>query len=355
MFSRFFVFCRSSKGFVIFTEVMIDFPVSVTIKFLIIRLSSIGDIVLTTPVIRCLKQQVEGAEVHFVTKEKHAGILDANPYISKIHTLGDRITDLLDELEKERFDYVIDLHHNIRSTRIKNRLKVPAFSVDKLNYKKWLLVNLKINRLPDRHIVDRYLDTLSVFDVKNDGHGLDFFIPENGGFDFTKLPDQFAGGYVAFVIAGTYTTKKLPLEKILEFCKGCQKPVVLLGGKKELEEGKKVAEEFPEHVFSLCGKTSLNESASLIKQARVVITNDTGLMHIAAAFKKKILSFWGNTTPKFGMVPYCPGESSRIMEIDGLKCRPCSKLGYRSCPKKHFRCMLDQDIFEALRWVKTNF
>jgi ADP-heptose:LPS heptosyltransferase len=299
--------------------------------------------------------QVEGAEIHFVAKEKHAGILEANPYITKIHTLGERISDLLFQLEKEQFDYIIDLHHNFRSTRIKNRLKVPAFSVDKLNYKKWLLINLKINRLPGKHIVDRYLDTLSVFDIKNDGLGLDFFIPKNCGFDFTKLPDQFAEGYIAFVIAGTYTTKKLPEEKILEFCKGCQKPVVLLGGKKELEEGMHVAEKFPEHIISLCGKTSLNESASLIEQARVIITNDTGLMHIAAAFKKKVLSFWGNTTPQFGMVPYLPNPVSKIMEVDGLKCRPCSKLGYKNCPKKHFRCMLNQDIPEALSWVEKNF
>jgi ADP-heptose:LPS heptosyltransferase len=325
------------------------------VKFLIIRLSSIGDIVLTTPVIRCLKKQVEGAEIHFVAKEKHGGILEANPYITKIHTLGERISDLLIELEKEQFDYIIDLHHNFRSARIKNRLRVSAFSVDKLNYKKWLLINLKINWLPDKHIVERYLDTLSVFDVENDGQGLDFFIPENGGFDFKKLPNQFADGYVAFVIAGTYTTKKLPAEKILEFCKGCQKPVVLLGGKKELEEGKKVAEKFPENVFSLCGKTSLNESASLIKYARVVVTNDTGLMHIAAAFKKKILSFWGNTTPQFGMVPYLSDPASKMMEVDGLKCRPCSKLGYNNCPKRHFQCMLNQDIPEALYWVEKNF
>jgi ADP-heptose:LPS heptosyltransferase len=325
------------------------------IKFLVIRLSSIGDIVLTSPVVRCLKQQVEGAEIHFATKEKHSGIFEANPYITKIHVLGEKIADLLDELEKEQFDYIIDLHHNLRSTRIKNRLKIPSFSVDKLNYQKWLLINLKINRLPDRHIVDRYLDTLSVFDVVNDQKGLDFFITEDISFRFDKLPRNFAEGYLAFVIAGTYFTKKLPIEKVIEFCRLTSYHVILLGGKKEADEGEKIENEFPEKVINLCGKTTLNESASILKNSRLVIANDTGLMHIAAAFKKKILSFWGNTSPNFGMVPYLPGDNSKIMEVEGLKCRPCSKLGYSKCPKKHFRCMLSQNIQEAVKWVEENF
>jgi ADP-heptose:LPS heptosyltransferase len=325
------------------------------IKFLVIRLSSIGDIVLTTPVVRCLKQQVEGAEIHFVTKEKHAGILEANPYISKIHILGEKIADLLDELKKEDFDYVIDLHQNFRSNRIKGRLKIPAFSFNKLNYQKWLFVNFKINRLPEQHIVDRYLETLSVFDVKNDNQGLDYFIPQNKGFDFRKLPDIFQNGYIAVVIAGTYFTKKLPFEKITEFCNLTNKPIILLGGKKESEEGEKISRQFPDKIFNLSGKTTLNESADVIKNASVVLTNDTGLMHIAAAFKKKILSFWGNTVPVLGMYPYFPDPVSKMLEIPDLKCRPCSKLGYGKCPKTHFRCMLDLDMLEAAEWVEKNF
>lgn len=325
------------------------------IKFLIIRLSSIGDIVLTSPVVRCLKQQVEDAEIHYVVKEKYASIIEANQYITKIHILGENLAVMLDELEQEQFDYIIDLHHNFRSTRIKNKLKIPAFSVDKLNYQKWLLVNFKINRLPDRHIVDRYLDTLSVFDIKNDGKGLDYFIPESRGFDFQKLPRTFSNGYIALVIAGTYFTKKLPIEKVLEFCRLTDKPVILLGGKKEASEGKQIAEEFPNKVLNLCGQTTLNESASLVRNARLVVTNDTGLMHIAAAFQKKILSFWGNTTPQFGMVPYLSDPASKMMEIPDLKCRPCSKLGYTKCPKKHFRCMAEQDMDEAFRWLEENF
>lgn len=325
------------------------------IKYLIIRFSSIGDIVLTTPVVRCLKNQVENAEIHFVTKKKHASIVDSNPYIEKVHVLKENINELITELEKEQFDYVIDLHQNFRSNRIKSRLKIPAFSFEKLNFQKFLLVQFKIDRLPEKHIVDRYLETLSVFDVKNDGKGLDFFIPENEVCNKTGLPESFQNGFVAFVLAGTYYTKKLPIEKVIQICNKLDFPVLLLGGKSEYEVAEKIIEQSKGNVLSFVGKLSLNQSASMVKNANVVLTNDTGLMHIAAAFHKKILSFWGSTVPKLGMFPYLPHPNSKIKEIENLKCRPCSKLGYQKCPKKHFNCMNGIDVNEVSEWIIGNF
>jgi ADP-heptose:LPS heptosyltransferase len=125
-------------------------------KFLIIRLSSIGDIVLTSPVVRCLKKQVPDAEIHFLTKYAHRQIVESNPYITKIHLLDESLTATISQLKKEQFDFIIDLHKNLRTAKIKRALKkTPSFSFNKLNIEKWLLVNLKINRLPTIHIVDR--------------------------------------------------------------------------------------------------------------------------------------------------------------------------------------------------------
>lgn len=324
-------------------------------KYLVIRLSSIGDIVLTTPVFRCLKKQVENAEVHFVTKQKYASLLSANPYVDKVHLFRENIAALIAELEEEKFDFVIDLHQNFRSNRIKSKLKIPAFSFEKLNFQKFLLIQFKINRLPEKHIVDRYLDTLSSFGVKNDNLGLDFFIPKNKGFQKEDLPEIFRRGFVAFVIAGTYYTKKLPGDKVSEICNILNYPVILLGGKTEFDEGEKILSQSKGNVLNFAGKISLNQSASLVRDANVVLTNDTGLMHIAAAFKKKILSFWGNTVPEFGMVPYLSDSASKIMEVKDLKCRPCSKLGSHKCPKKHFRCMRELDVSAAVDWVNKNF
>lgn len=325
------------------------------VKFLIIRFSSIGDIVLTSPVVRGLKQQVENAEIHFVTKEKNACLLHANPHVDKVYLLRNSMGALIQQLEEEHYDYIIDLHHNIRSNKIKHKLKVQAFSFNKLNWQKMLMVGLKINKLPEQHIVERYLQTVSVFDVKEDGRGLDYFIKQADEFSPEHLPVQFRNGYVAFVIAGTYFTKKLPVQKVSEICQRIPFPVILLGGKDEYDEGEKVLSQSKGNVLNYAGKITLNQSASLVRDARVVLTNDTGLMHIAAAFKKKILSFWGNTIPEFGMYPYQADEASMIMQINGMKCRPCSKLGYHKCPKKHFRCMEEIDEKRAVEWIHENY
>lgn len=325
------------------------------VKFLVIRFSSIGDIVLTSPVVRGLKEQVKNAEVHFAAKKKHAIILSSNPYIEKVHFLENNISDLIHELQKEEFDYIIDLHQNFRSNKIRRRLKVQAFSVNKLNWHKMLMIRFKINKLPNLHIVDRYLETVQIFDVTNDGKGLDYFINPGGEFKKKDLPEPFQNGFVAIVIAGTYFTKKLPVSKVSQICQNIKYPVILLGGKDEFDEGEKILSQSKGNVLNYAGKISLNQSASLVRDAKVVLSNDTGLMHIAAAFKKKILSFWGNTIPEFGMYPYLPNNASEILEIKDLKCRPCSKLGHHKCPKKHFKCMEEIDVNLAVNWIIQNY
>lgn len=325
------------------------------VKILIIRLSSIGDVVLTSPVVRCLKNQVENVELHFVTKQKFASIVTPNPYVDIVHILNDNINVLIQNLRKEKFDYIIDLHQNFRSNRIKRNLGVKSYSVSKLNGQKFLLINFKINRLPNKHIVDRYLETIAPLGVKNDGKGLDFYIPENEKLTDDDLPSSFRDGYVAFVIAGTYNTKKLPIEKVSEICQKIDLPVILIGGKKEFDDGEKILSQLKGNILNYAGKISLNQSASIIEKSRLVLTNDTGLMHIAAAFHKKILSFWGNTVPDFGMVPYMAAQNSKLMEVNDLKCRPCSKLGYETCPKKHFKCMNEINVDEAVQWINDNF
>jgi ADP-heptose:LPS heptosyltransferase len=322
------------------------------VKFLIIRFSSIGDIVLTTPVIRCLKNQVEDAEVHYLTKKAFSSILAYNPYLDKIHFLEDSLGKVIDLLKKEEYDYIIDLHHNLRTSIIKRKMKPMAFSFNKLNIEKWLMVNLKINRLPAKHIVDRYMETVRLFDIKNDGKGLEYFIEPADEISKSDLPETHRNGYVAFVIGAKHNTKKLPKEKIASIVRKLELPVILLGGKDDQDEAAYIQSQTGTLCFNACGKHNMGQSASLVQQANVVITHDTGLMHIAAAFKKKIISVWGNTIPEFGMYPYQPHPDSKMIEVMGLKCRPCSKIGYEACPKKHFRCMNDIDEESLVKLVR---
>lgn len=314
-------------------------------KILIIRFSSIGDIVLTTPVVRCLKLQT-GAEIHFLTKRPFKGILENNPYITKVHTLEKEVKEVIDELKREDFDHIIDLHNNIRSAQTKRSLGKPSSSFKKLNFKKWLLVNFKIDKMPAAHVVDRYMDTVSSLNVVNDNKGLDYFIPSGDEVLITSLPDSHQT-YIGFVIGAKHFTKQLPVEKIISICKKLNQPIILLGGKEDSERAIQIEKAVGPLIFNACGKYNLNQSASLVRQARKIITHDTGLMHIAAAFKKEIISVWGNTVPAFGFTPYLPAPNSKIVEVKGLSCRPCSKIGYDKCPKGHFKCMknIDENAF----------
>lgn len=316
-------------------------------KFLIIRFSSIGDIVLTTPVIRCLKKQVAEAEVHYLTKNSFKGIIESNPHVDKLHVLRDDFDETVNELKQEKFDYIIDLHHNLRTLKVKKALgKVPAYSFNKLNIRKWLLTAFKINLMPHVHIVDRYLETLKPFGVKNDGRGLDYFIPEKDVVPDTDIPAAQSLGYIGIVIGAAHNTKKLPLDKLNELCTKIDHPIILLGGAEDREIGNEIASIDPIKIYNSCGKFNLNESADLVRRAKVIVTHDTGLMHIAAAFKKPIISIWGNTVPSFGMSPYFGNTMVKndLFEIKGLYCRPCSKIGYSRCPLGHFKCMRKHDM-----------
>ena len=329
-------------------------------KFLIIRFSSIGDIVLTTPVVRCLKKQIVTAEVHYLTKKSFGEIFEANPYIDKMHYLDDNLDATIASLQEEDFDYVIDLHHNLRTQKVKRALKKTAFSFDKLNVKKWLLTALKINKMPGVHIVDRYLQTVAEFGVKNDGAGLDYFIPQQDVVKETDIPTSHLAGYIGLVIGAAHHTKKYPLHKLEAFCTAINHPVIIFGGKEDAETGKQLSAIDPFKIYNACGKFSLNESADLVRRSKLIITNDTGLMHIAAAFKKTIISLWGNTVPAFGMYPYYGANFlSRqqitpydILEVNNLSCRPCSKIGYNKCPKGHFKCMEQIAVGDVIQ--KTN-
>lgn len=301
-----------------------------------------GDVILTSPVIRCLKTRFPECELHFLVKSKFKEAIENNPHISKFHFIEDSPAELFQELKNENFDLVIDLQRNRKSTVHGKRLGKIYTTFPKLNFKKFLLTTFKINRLPDLHVVDRYFKAVEKFGVRNDNLGLDF--------PLRKTDPPEVNNYIAIVLGATYYTKRIPIEKLIEIISGLQSPVVLLGGKAEIAIAEELTKKFPQ-VINVVGKTSLQESANYIQHAKSIITSDTGLMHIAAALNKKTITIWGNTVPAFGMSAYIPQhpENKIDCEVKDLSCRPCSKLGHQSCPKKHFKCMMQQDAAAIAR------
>lgn len=323
-------------------------------KILVVRFSSIGDIVLTSSVVRCIKNQLKNAKIHFLTKEQFTTLYDSNPNVDKIHALSDNWDLLVNELKTENFDCVIDLHNNLRTKRLKLALGKTSYSFPKRNIKKYLFTKFKWNLLSENeHVVDRYFNPVEKIGVKNDEQPNDFFIAKENKVDLSTT-NLASKNYLAFAIGAQFATKKLPFEKLLSICDSVRFPIVFLGDKKDALVAEKLISNSSNHTLvSFCGKLNIQQSASILNQAKLVLTHDTGLMHIAACFSVPIVSFWGNTTPVFGMSAYTPTRINQTVniEVEDLGCRPCSKIGFASCPKSHFNCMNLHDVVKISKLI----
>lgn len=323
-------------------------------KILIIRFSSIGDIVLTSPVVRGLRKQYPQAEIHFCTKAKFAGLVSENPAIDKILVLEKELMPLISVLRKEQYDVVIDLHNNLRTWLIKRALwGARKFTFRKLNLAKWILVKFKRNLLPDVHVVDRYMATCSKLGVTYDGLGLDYYFKPNSGLSEATQSLLPKTPFAVFVAGGTWATKRLPVEKMREFFSQSSFPLVVVGDQNDGKAVIAALDGLYNGVVDLCGKLGFADSARVIEKSSLVISHDTGLMHVAAALRKPVISVWGNTVPQLGMYPLFPRDFDTrfniMAEVQNLPCRPCSKIGYESCPKGHFNCMNQQNINQIIK------
>ncbi len=333
-----------SNSFFIFA-VMVDSKKAK--KVLIIRFSSIGDIVLTSPVSRLLK--AKGHEVHYLSKKSFRGLLESNANIDKVYTIDNKVSEVIDQLQAENYDFVADLHWNIRSKQVLKSLKVPYERLNKLNFRKLILVWFKLNIMPDGSIVDRYIDVVRSLGIKQDGKGLDYTVPENAKVD---VEASFGfNTFISFVIGGQHEGKMMSPEKIKEVCLSLPLPVLLLGGPDDSEKGKWIADHGNGHIINAAGKFSLNESAYLLEQSACVISHDTGLMHIASALNKPVISLWGGTVPELGFAPYKPADNSKEIGINHFM-RPSSKLGRRKGVYRLFNFMDAIPVQEVAEAVK---
>jgi ADP-heptose:LPS heptosyltransferase len=260
--------------------------------------------------------------------------------------LQESLVQTAKQLRRERYDLVIDLHNNLRTFLLQALMLKGSWNrFRKLNFQKWLFTSFKWNTLPKVHVVERYAQAAKVNPTSVT------LSSNNANLVVESLPSN----YVAWVLGATFSTKQYPLSKLIETIERLDMPIILLGGDKENALASSLQALFPS-LISLVGKTSLAEAASVLSKANVVVTNDTGLMHIASCFQIPTISIWGNTVPALGMYPYFPNhpELFSIHEVTNLGCRPCSKIGFKSCPKKHFNCMNLQDAKAIANDVNVN-
>ena len=283
-------------------------------KILIIRFSSIGDIVLTTPVMRCLKAQLpnENLEIHYLIKKEFQQVLAPNPYIDVFHNYTkENEKECFQKLKDLKFDIVLDLQSNWRSLRLRKSLNAPqTYVFNKLNIKKFLLTQFKIDRMPKHiHVVDRYMATTQALGIKYDGKGLDHFIPQADKiniFNFLE-PEHHNTAlfekYIAIAIGAAHGTKQIPTSLIAQVSNSMAQlgyGTVLLGGKGDLQNAANILEKSDnKHILNLAGKIPLHASAYVLSQAWRVLAPDTGLMHIAAALHCKMVTIWGQHCSSF--------------------------------------------------------
>ena len=303
-------------------------------KILIIRLSSIGDILLTTPLIRSIKREYPAIQIDFVLKEEFFELMQNNPHIINIHKYTKHSFEkqiLINALIANKYELVIDLQNNLRSREIVRPLHCKILRFKKNNFKKFLLVHFKINKLKDAHqIPERYAETAG---VELDAEGLDFFTSADP--DQKLITDE---KYIGLCPGAKHFTKRWPTEYFIELGKKLEASgykVVLFGGLSEAVITGEIANKLM-NAINLCCDSILQAGANM-KMCKAIYTNDSGSMHLATAVKVPVIAFFGSTVSEFGFFPY--KAKSIQLEIENLSCRPCTHIGRKSCPKIHFKCM----------------
>ena len=306
-------------------------------RILIIRLSSFGDILLTTPLIRSIKKKNPSLQIDFILKEEFVELLQNNPYITNVYKYSVSKFEkeaLFDSLTSTNFDLAIDLQNNLRSKEIIKLLKCNTLKFRKHNINKFLLVHFKINKLKNAaQIPLRYAAAAGGFEL--DGEGLDFFT--------NKLPDTSFDPnekYIGLCPGAKHFTKRWPVDYFIDLGKRLETSgykVVIFGGPEEAEICFRIQQKINDSL-NLYDTSILQVSANM-KMCKAIYTNDSGLMHLASAVKVPVIAFFGSTVREFGFFPY-KGKSI-ILEKKDLSCRPCTHIGRKSCPKIHFKCMME--------------
>jgi len=304
-------------------------------KVLITRFSSLGDIFNITPVIRCISKQSDW-EIHLVTKAQYQSVFERNKYLQKVIVYRDNWQKIVNEVKDESYDLIIDLHKNIRSYRLRIALGIKTVSFNKLKLEKWLYTSFKKDRLPDGHLVHRYFEELSHYNIKYDGAGLDYFVQDD-----EKIGPVFPS-YYCINISASKETKRIPQELVVKLINESDQKFILIGGKDVIQSAKSILGKVnASQVLNRVGQTSLNQSALIISKSEMLITGDTSMMHLCAALKHPMIVLWGPTTKRLGLYGLYPDGQDLAINIQqtGLSCQPCHHIGFDICPQEHWECM----------------
>jgi lipopolysaccharide heptosyltransferase II len=338
-------------------------------KTLIIRLSSIGDIVLASPLLRVLRKKFPASQIDFVTKKEYSGLVRNNPRVNFTFefdaALGfSGLHHLKEKIRREQYDLILDIHGSLRSRYLRAAAGArDVMTINKRIAARTMLVKFKKNFY--RNIVsvaDRYIEPLRPFGIENDGEGLELFIPDEVMFGLSgrlaPLQLDRCGKVIGFCPSARHETKKWPHERFAAagslLARELNAKMLLFGSAADKSICDPIARSVNsgsdrEQAVNLCGALNLLETAAAMEFCDVIVTNDSGLMHIASAMKKKIVALFGSTVKEFGFYPL--GSDVTVLERPGLYCRPCSHVGRAKCPEGHFKCMAEIRVEDVVASV----
>lgn len=360
--------------------ITIDAPLMPTSfnKTLIIRFSSIGDIVLSSLLVRAFRKRFPHSQLDFIVKEEFADLVRCNPHLTTIITFPQRgtFTDLRrlrSRVQQTDYNLIIDIHDNLRSRFLCFGAK-SVVRIDKRKFVRFLLVNWKLNWYERfggaPSVAMRYLEPVRRFGVEDDGNGLELFFDDRATARVRELV-QSSGfttreRFIGVCPAARHNTKMWFKEGFAEVASSLSEknnqPIVLFGsGEEEIERcaemeslirnlGRETVNPQP-RTLNAAGKLSLAETAAMMDNCSLVITNDSGLMHIAAARKRNVVAIFGPTVRELGFFPF--GTRSVVVENENLECRPCTHIGRAQCPQGHFKCMRDISRQQVLAAAKS--
>lgn len=330
-------------------------------KILVIRLSSLGDVLLTYPLLDLIKKNETNCKIHFLVRDKFVDAIQFNHNVDKTFTYSPENAKQIKVLIQENnYDLILDLQNNFRSRQITLQSKARVYRFKKPTLKKFLLVNFKLKLIePDFSIAKSYIKTL--YPYFSDKLTLYFDIPQEKEIEsLKKVPPSFSNKLIVGMAPGSrHFTKRYPIDyfkvlinKLIEN----DFAIAIFGGKDDYEICKSL-ETNNVFVKNFQNGNDLLETAAIMKKCSVIISNDSGLMHLASLLQIPIVAIFGSTVREFGFAPIF--EKSLIIENTNLKCRPCSHIGRDSCPEKHFKCMLElqpeyvfQKTFELLENIQ---
>jgi heptosyltransferase-2 len=340
-------------------------------KTLIIRLSSIGDVILASPLIRLLRKKNSHAQIDFLVKSEYAELVRHNRHLSHVIEFNTRggfteLRALRRKIRQERYDAIIDIQGNFRSSFLRSGASSTVLKVNKRRLARFFLVNFKWNNYRSAPAVPiRYLETVRSLGIADDGEGLELFVPEETAVPvwdrLSKAGIEGDGHVVGLCPAAKHATKRWPREYFEQLAVALVKEddvkLLLFGGEDDRElcgliermvtqkAGK------PSNVANFAGTFSLLETASAMDACNTIVANDSGLLHLAAARKRRAVAIFGPTVREFGFYPY--GTESKVIERQDLYCRPCTHVGGEVCPEGHFRCMKEITVEDVLKAVRS--